>query len=692
MTVKQDFLMEIGCEEIPSRFLPGAMEQLEQGAALLLEENRLGYGSIDTYATPRRLVVLIKALESEQADLVEKVKGPPKDKAYDEQGEPTKALHGFVKSQGITMDQVEEEMIKNASYLVARKEIPGRPTEELLPDLMPQLIRKLSFPRPMYWQSKDVRFARPIRWILALYGSKTVRFKFAGLEAGNKTYGHRFLAPGPFEINQVDAFFSCLEENYVILDHNSRRDLILEQLKQKAEENGGVALIDDDLLEEVTYLVEYPVAVDGTFGEAYLDLPQEVPITTMQYHQRYFPIVEKESGRLLPCFVGISNNKFHPNIRKGYSKVLQARLADGRFFFNEDRKEPLESYVEKLQSVVFLESLGTLDQKRSRLVELSGKLGQVLDLEADSIEKARRIAHLCKADLVTSMVKEFTELQGVMGREYARLSGEPEEVAVGIFEHYLPRYPGDRLPSIKEAALVSLADRLDTLAGCFVIGIQPTGSQDPYGLRRQAQGAVNILLNERIGISLDQYISHTLDVLDAELGIEAEQRRKVANSLQEFLRQRIRFAFQERGIAHDVIESVLAVPFNTLFELYDRARVLDEQQRSPLLNDVIAAYNRAANLAKNAPGTAPDQSYLIEPAEKVLLEKWREAESEYDKADNPVDKLIALRALKKPIDSFFDDVMVMVDDEKVRSSRLSLLAGITGLFNRLADFSKMQAP
>ncbi len=692
MTLKQDFLMEIGCEEIPSRFLPGAMEQLEQGAASLLEENRLGYGNIETYATPRRLVVLIKELESEQADLVEKVKGPPKDKAYDEQGEPTKALHGFVKSQGITMEQVEEEVIKNARYLVARKEISGRPTEELLPDLMPQLIRKLSFPKPMYWQSKDVRFARPIRWILALYGSKTARFKFAGLEAGNKTYGHRFLAPGPFEINSADEFFSCLEENYVVLDHNRRRDIILEQLKEKAEEKGGVALIDDDLLEEVTYLVEYPLAVDGTFDEAYLDLPQEVPITTMQHHQRYFPIVEKESGRLLPYFIGISNNKFHPNVRKGYSKVLQARLADGRFFFNEDRKEPLENYVTKLQSVVFLESLGTLDQKRARLVELSEKLGQELNLAEDRIDIARRIAHLCKADLVTSMVKEFTELQGVMGREYARLSGEPEKVAVGIFEHYLPRYPGDSLPSIKEAALVSLADRVDTLAGCFATGIQPTGSQDPYGLRRQAQGAVNILLNEEIDISLNKYISHALDVLSSELGTSPEQRQEVEASLHDFLRQRIRFAFQERGIGHDVIEAVLAVPFNTVSELHDRARLLDEQRQSPLLNDVIAAYNRVANLARNASGSEPESSYLGEPAEKELFEKWQEANKEFESAGSPTEKLTVLRALKNPIDGFFDDVMVMVDDDKIRSNRLNLLAGVTGLFNRLADFSKMQAP
>lgn len=692
MTVNRDFLMEIGCEEIPSRFLPGAMEQLEQGAASLLEEKRLGYGKIETFATPRRLVVLIKDLDSEQADLVEKIKGPPVDKAYDEKGEPTRALHGFVKNQDITMEQVEEEVIKNAPYVMARKETPGRPAEELLPELMPQLIKKLSFPRPMYWQSKDVRFARPIRWLLALYGDKPVRFRFAGLKADNKTYGHRFLAPGPFEISNVENFFECLEENYIVLDHNRRRDMILEQLKEKAEEIGGVALVDDDLLEEVTYLVEYPVAVDGWFDEAYLDLPQEVPITSMQNHQRYFPIVEKESGRLLPYFIGISNNRFNPNIRKGYAKVLQARLADGRFFFNEDRKEPLENYVEQLKSVIFLESLGNLDQKRARLVDLAGKLGDELNLPAERIEKTQRIAHLCKADLVTSMVKEFTELQGVMGREYARLSGEPEEVAVGIYEHYLPRYPGDELPSYTESALVSLADRLDTLAGCFAIGIQPTGSQDPYGLRRQAQGAVNILLNLELDLALNSYIGHALDVLSGALELDSEKKQQVKQNLQDFLFQRIRFAFQERGIANDVIEAVLTVPLNTVTELFNRAAVLDQQQQGPLLNDVIAAYNRVANLARNAPGSEPDPSLFEEAAEKKLYQQWREAETKFNGATGPVDKLTVLRDLKKPIDSFFDHVMVMVDNEKLRSNRLNLLSGVTKLFKRLADFSKMQAP
>jgi len=692
MKNQNDFLMEIGCEEIPSRFLPGALEQLRNGAASLLDEHRLGYGDIITYATPRRLVVLVKGLEPVQSDLVERVKGPPVDRAYDEEGQPTRALSGFIQSQGINMDQVEEETIKNARYIIACKEVPGKPAEKILPELLPQLIRKLNFPRPMYWQSKEVRFARPIRWLLALYNSAVLPFEFAGIVAGNKTFGHRFLAPGPFEIKDIDHYFRCLEDSFVILDQDRREQMIREQLEEKAAEKGGEALIDEDLLEEVTYLVEYPVAVDGSFDRAYLDLPQEVPITSMQNHQRYFPIVVRESGRLMPYFIGISNNKFHPNIQKGYAKVLQARLADGRFFFDEDRKVPLEEYVSQLKNVVFLESLGTLDKKRIRLVELSGRLGETLGLPTERVEKTKRIAHLCKADLVTGMVGEFPELQGVMGREYARLSGEAPEVATGIYEHYLPRHYGDDLPSQIDSALVSLADRIDTLAGCFAIGIQPTGSQDPYGLRRQALGAINILLGLGLNISLQVYLDYALDIISAELELESKSREKVKESLQEFMIQRIRFIFQERGTSQDLTEAVLAVPFETVGELFNRTDTLSDYLQGPLLDEVVAAYNRVVNLAEKASGEDIDSSLLVESAEKELYNKYLSVRDEITGESDPAKILEKLQYLKAPVDNFFDHVMVMVDEDQIRKNRLNMLMAIKSLFNRLADFSKLQTP
>ena len=692
MTTAYDFLLEIGCEEIPSRFIPGAMEQLNKETASLLAESRLEHGTIDTWATPRRLVLRINELEQKQPDLVEKIKGPPVNRAYDETGKPNKALQGFMQSQGVNIDQIEEEVIKEARYIVIEKEVPGRLAEELLQELLPKLIQKLSFPRPMYWQSKEVRFARPIRWLLTLYDNKPVTINFSGIQSGRVTYGHRFLAPGPFKIDSIAHYFSCLEDNYIVLDQNIRRKMIREQLNQKAAEYGGEALVDEGLLEEITYLVEYPVAIDGSYDQAYLDLPQEVPITSMQHHQRYFPIVEKGSGRLLPYFIGISNNRFHPNIRKGYEKVLQARLADGRFFYNEDRKEPLEHYTAKLKSVVFLESLGSVDQKRARLIELTGKLGEALSLSTDQIEKARRVAHLCKADLVTSMVKEFPELQGVMGREYAKLSGEPAEVAVGIFEHYLPRYAGDTIPSAMEGALVSLADRIDTLAGCFAIGIQPTGSQDPYALRRQAQGAVAILLGLEINLSLEEYVNLALDTLASTLVLDYKKRNQVKENLCGFLIQRIRFALQERGFEYDIIEAVLAVPFKALAEVFKKASVLGEYLKGPMLDDVIVAYNRVANLAQKTAGGAIDKALFQDVSEKELYHKLKTVEEALKKTDDPALNLEQLQLLKQPIDRFFDKVMVMVDDDKMRKNRLNMLVALKNLFNRLADFSKLQAP
>ena len=692
MAGKADLLLEIGCEEIPSRFMEGALKQLERELDSLMEENRLGRGSIETFGTPRRLVALVRDLDSSQPDLVETVKGPPVNRAYDEAGNPTRALQGFLQGQKASLDSVEEETIKEAKYIVLRKPVKGRSTAILLPDLLPEVIKKLSFPRPMYWHSKEVRFARPIRWLLALYDNTALSFSYAGVEAGDETYGHRFLSPGPFSVKSVNHFFSLLEENYVVLDQDRRREMIREQLLQISAARGGLALIDENLLEEVIYLVEYPVAIQGHYDESYLDLPKEVLVTTMQYHQRYFPLADQSGEKLLPVFVGISNNLYHNNIRKGYAKVLQARLADARFFFDEDRKIPLEDYVEKLKSVVFLEQLGTIDQKRERLVSLTGKLGQALGLSQDKIESASRAAHLCKADLVTGMVKEFTELQGVMGREYAGLSGETEAVSMGIYEHYLPRFAGDLLPSGLEGAVVSLADRIDTLAGCFAIGMQPTGSQDPYALRRQAQGAVAILLETGFNLALEDYIDLGINAIAPALEINDENRERLKRDLYEFLIQRIRYIFQEEAISHDVIEAVLAVPFSSPASLKEKARVLEDYLQGPLLDDVITAYNRVANLARKASGSPVDENSLEESAEKELFREYMAVSSAMRDINDTAALLEELQRLKGPVDRFFDHVMVMVEDRQLRENRLNLLWNIKRLFNRVADFSKLQAP
>ncbi len=691
MATANKLLFEIGCEEIPSRFIPGALEQFQKAAAGLLDDYRLKHGAVEALGTPRRLVLVVAELEEMQPDLVEQIKGPPVDRAYDAQKDPTKALLGFIQGHGVPLEAVRQEELKGAPYIMIDKETSGRPTPELLTELLPKLIQRLSFPRPMYWRQKDVRFARPIRWLLALYGNHPVHFNYAGVEAGKATYGHRFLAPGPFNVDSADHYFTVLADKYVVVDPSRRREMIIEQLNRKAEAQGGKALVDEGLLEEVTYLVEYPVAVDGAFDPVYLDLPQEVPITSMQHHQRYFPIVEKESGRLMPSFVGISNNRFNPTISKGYTKVLSARLADGRFFFDEDRKMPLESYVEKLESVVFLESLGTLDQKRQRLLELTGKLGIALRLPAGQIETAKRVAHLCKADLVTGLVKEFPELQGVMGREYALLSGETGVVAAGIYDHYLPRFNGDQLPESIEGGLVSLADRIDTLAGCFAIGIQPTGSQDPYALRRQAQGAIAILNSFGLQLTVDEYIGIGLEAIGDTLKLDDARKAELQTQLADFLVQRIRFALQEKDMEYDLIEAVLGVPFKSVSEIIIKAVVLKDYLNGPLLDEVTVAYNRVATLAGKADGGKVDKALFEEVAEKELLMTLQAVESALKGHDDPAFILEKLQILKQPVDNFFDNVMVMAEDEILRKNRLNLLAALKATFNRLADFSKLQA-
>ncbi len=691
----RDFLLEIGCEEIPSRFIAGAVEQLQEGAAALLQEQRLKYSHIEAWGTPRRLTLLVRDLDERQPDLLDKVKGPPRNRAYDSEGNATPALQGFLRGHGLADDQIQIEEIKGAMYVVALKKIAGRRTEELLPEILPLLLRRLNFPRPMYWESKEVRFARPIRWLLSLYGSDLIKFSFAGVNSGRVTYGHRFLAPGPHRVEHTEHYFTCLQENKVMLDQQQRRETIRRQVKEAANSHGGHPLLSEALLDEVTFLVEYPVVIAGSFDQDYLNLPREVLITTMQVHQRYIPVAAspEEGAPLLPFFFGISNNIYHENIRKGYEKVLQARLADARFFFNEDRKRSLESYGEQLQSVIYQEALGSMEQKRQRLVELTRIAGQRLKLSPEQLQAAQRAAHLCKADLVTNMVGEFPELQGVMGREYARLSGEDERVAVAIYEHYLPRHGGDAVPKTIEGALVSLADRFDTLVGCFAVGLQPTGSQDPYGLRRQAQGAVSILLEQELHLSPAELIEAALKLYSPQLKLTQEQRGLLLKSLQEFINQRLRFIFQEKGLSYDVVEATLAVPFDSVPDLYRRARHLEGLLRSEVLADILTAYNRVANLARKAAGGPVEQSLLKNPAEKELYQRFLEIKPRFllEQEQGCYDACFKLlQELRGPVDRFFDEVMVMVEDEKLKQNRLNLLLTLKQLFNRMADFSLLQ--
>lgn len=690
---KHDLLLEIGCEELPSRFIPGALARLEEEAALLFKEHRLSFEGSKSWGTPRRLVLLVNGLATRQSDLRQKVKGPSCERAYDAAGAPTGALLGFARSQGLPPEELTVETVKGTPFIFALKELPGQAAEDLLPDILTQLLRRISFPRPMYWESKENRFARPVRRLLALYGETPLEFTFAGVSAGRSTFGHRFLSPGPFTVESPAGYLRCLEENHVLLDHERRRDAIRQQLIEQAAALGGRPLIDENLLEEVTFLVEYPVAVSGSFTGDYLELPREVLITTMQVHQRYFPVVRGDDGSLLPHFIGISNNRFHENIRRGYEKVLGARLADARFFYEEDRKEPLAAYAARLQGVVFQEELGSLAQKQERLVKLIHAAGERLGLSESCIRRAERAAELCKADLVTHMVREFPELQGVMGREYALLSGEDPATAGAIYEHYLPRHAGDDLPGSIEGALLSLADRADTLSGCFAVGLQPTGSEDPYALRRQAQGIISILLEHEFELAPAELLDAALRGHGEALPLSAGRLGALRGALHEFMVQRLRFALQEKGLSYDVIEALLAVPYRSVAELYRRAAALEEQLRTALLRDISAAYTRTANLVRRVRGGTVERALLTEPAEIELYLRLLEVEPGVEQAlqqQRYSSCLELLGSLKEPVDRFFDQVLVMAEDERLRQNRLNLLAAVKGLFNRVADFSLLQ--
>lgn len=687
-----DLLLEIGTEEVPARFMPAVLEQLKERAAKLLEEYRLKHGHIYTLGTPRRLVLLVKELAQEQEEVEEKLKGPSRDVAFDENGQPTRAAMGFAGKLGLAVDELQTETQGKKEYLVAFRNIPGEKTTEVLKELLPSLIKSLSFPKNMYWEESKVRFARPIRWLLCLYDDEVVPFEYAGLVASRETKGHRLLSPGTVEIGEAEDYFAAMENVGVIVEHEKRKELIKKKVTEAAQNCGGREYIEPELLSEVTFLVEQPDAVACTFPSDFLELPREVLVTTMQSHQRYFP-VELPDGNLSNHFITVSNNPYAPteNIRNGNERVLKARLADARFFYEEDLKTSLEDKVEKLQEIVFQEELGTVYDKTLRVQSLVRfLLGKLQHLDREDARAAERAAYLCKADLTTQMVGEFPELQGIMGREYALRSGEEEQVAACIFEHYLPRFAGDKLPPSRPGALVALADRVDHLAGCFAVGIRPTGSQDPYALRRQSLGTMQILLEHRFPLDYGELVKKALSLLEDKLS--SLDKEGLTVEIREFSWQRLRYLFQEKGVEYDIVDAVLSAPLEQVFALWQRARFLQDLRREEALAQVSESYVRIANLAGKAGDVPLATGLLQEREEKELYEKYLETKEKVEGALEQEDyreALQTLQGLKAYVDRFFDEVLVMVEEDSLRNNRLALLRSLQVLHLALADFSKI---
>ncbi len=692
----KDLLLEIGTEEIPARFMPAALQQLGERAGRLLKESRLDYMRLTTMGTPRRMVLRVDGLEAAQKSRREKKKGPSREAAYDAVGHPTPAARGFASKLGVRLEDLEIEEMEKGEYLVAVQEIQGEKTPKVLFGLLPALLRSLAFPKTMSWEASKVRFARPLRWLLCLYGEEEISFSYAGLEAGRKTWGHRFLSPGSFPVRDPDHYFSVLEQGGVVLDPAGRSAMISEQAGRAAAAAGVEPILEHALLEEVTFLVENPSAVLCSFPESYLQLPRDVLVTTMQSHQRYFP-TRDAAGAISSYFVAVSNNPRAPgeNIRSGNEKVLKARLADASFFYKEDLKSALADYVESLKTVLFQEELGTVYEKTMRMTTLVEFLADRLPTAAlEEREAASRAAYLSKADLVTNMVGEFPELQGIMGQEYALKSSESPQVARAILEHYRPRFAGDQLPETLPGALVSIADKLDHLAGCFAIGIRPTGSQDPYALRRQGLGLLQVLLEHDIDVSFREMVGRALELFQSRL--QDLDIPELSGEITEFTWHRARHLFQERGLDYDLVEAILHAPLDRLPVMARRLVFLQEKRADQRLADAATAYIRLANLAgRAAPGVQVEEGLLREKAELGLHEKARAAAGRLQgalaKNDLP-GALSVLSGLKPDIDIFFDEVLVMVDDDALRRNRLALLRQLQNIYLDLADFSKIVFP
>ena len=681
--MSKDLLLEIGTEEVPAHVMPGILAQLKENAEKAFQENRIAFGSIRTLGTPRRTALIVKDLAEKQEDVSSENRGPSVKIAFDADGNPSKAAQGFARGQGVD----PKDLVEKDGYVYAMVHEEGKATAELLQELLKDLICGLSFPNNMRWRDLDFKFIRPLRWIVALLDDEVIPFEVAEVKSGRTSRGHRFLSQGDFTIADADSYEKACEENFIIVDQDKRKAMIREQIEEVAKKQNGTAEITEDLLEEVLYLVEYPTALCGKFEDKYLKLPAEAVITPMRDHQRYFP-VKAADGSLMPLFITVRNggSEHLEIVQHGNERVLRARLDDAQFFFDEDRKKSLEEHREKLKTVVFQQGLGTMYEKSERLMELATFIADELGADEKTHKHARRAAELCKADLVTGMVQEFTELQGIMGREYAKLDGECEKVAIAIDEHYMPRFAGDNQPQSEAGRIVSVADKIDTIVGTFSRGKIPTGSQDPFALRRQALGLVHMMIEAKYTLSLAKVVAKAMDLYQIT---DEAARTKMQQDVADFMRLRLKNVLED--VRYDVVDAVLE-NVDDLYAVSLRAAAVAKFVASDAATANIQAFVRAANLAKKSESAAVDAALFTAPEEKSLYQAYTSTASAVEslvKGQDYTGAIDALTELSKPIDAFFDGVMVMDKDEKVKNNRLGLLKSIDILINRVADFSKV---
>lgn len=683
--MSHNVLVEIGVEELPARFIDQALEQWKEKTTIWLEQNRLSHQRITAFSTPRRLALIIYDIAEKQETIKEEKRGPKAAIAKTEAGEWTKAAIGFSKSKGKTPDDLYIKPINGEDYLFIETIEEGKDTETMLPEIK-QVIESIQFPQTMYWENTAFRFSRPIRWIVALYNDQVIPFEIAGVSTGKESRGHRFLGNPVLLDNPLD-YEAALKQEFVLVNPKERAEIIEEQISDLENEAGFTVPVDDDLLREVVHLIEYPTAFYGSFDESYLALPEEVLITSMKEHQRYFPVTSRDDGQLLPYFVSVRNGDDYKldNVIKGNEKVLSARLEDADFFYKEDKNGSIEGYLEKLKTVIFQENIGTVYEKSQHTMSITSKIGEQLQLADDVKCRSNRAAEIAKFDLVTAMVNEFTELQGVMGEKYAVYFGEERAVALAIREQYLPTYANGPLPTSLEGAVVSLADKLDTIVSCFSANLIPTGSQDPLGLRRQAIGLIRILLDREWDIPFEKLITLAASIYP----LNDEQNEQ----LHKFFFDRAAYVLQAKNIEQDIIQAVLSEGLQIVPYTVNKAFVLSDKRHDQSFKQTTEAFVRILHLVKHVSKETVEESLFVTDSEQALYETFQQVKKEYEQAEtkyHATESLMVLAALTEPIHRFFEHNMVMADDEQVKTNRLALVGQIAALILTYADLTKIE--
>jgi len=696
-------LLEIGTEEIPAGYIEPALNALSTILLKKLIDKRIEHGTAETFGTPKRLVLEVKNVSAKQKSLAIEVTGPPASIGFDKQGHPTIAAEKFAEKIGVSVKDLIIKETKKGAYLCAKKVENGLKTELLLKTILPDLITAIPFPKTMRWADVAVEFARPIHTILALLGNKIIPFMVGNIKSDRYTSGHRFMQPGRIKISDPDEYIKALGSAYVLVDSTKRRKIIESETAKLAEKLNGRVLQDDELLDIVTNLVEYPAVISGTFDTKFLELPDEVLITSMREHQKYFSVVDKK-GKLMSCFISVNNTlaKDMSLVAKGHERVLRARLEDARFFYGSDLKSSFEDWIEKLKHVLFQASLGSMYEKVIRIKKITGYLSDEILYNSDLNQQmpdikmhAARAALICKADLVSRMVVEFPKLQGVMGRIYALNTGEPNNVAYAIEEHYLPRYSGGPLPKTLTGSILGIADKIDSICGCFVAGLIPTGASDPYALRRQGIGIIQIMLNKDFSFSIIRMIEKSMKHFSQKS--DREFKKNIEN-VYSFLKNRIAHLLAEEGFSKDIISAVISVTADHVPNIWNRVKALEKLKTKPDFEPLSVAFKRVVNIIKKVEQPKEkevDENLFQDKCEIALFEASKEVKN---KIFNDLDKglfdqaLYDIASLRNVVDNFFDGVMVMAEDKDIRENRLALLVNIANMFGLFADFSKISTP